>query len=82
MSMSTTTLRAGGMAAPAGKERLGFFSRLLARLIKAREAQAKRYVDGYLAGLPDRQLADLGYTRKEIDELRKRAAGMPPAYFI
>ncbi len=45
-----------------------FFGKLFSSMIAARERQAKRYVNGYLLGLEDDQLSDLGYTRAELEQ--------------
>lgn len=36
------------------------------RMVEARERQVRRFVNGELLKLDDRNLADLGYSRKEL----------------
>jgi hypothetical protein len=43
----------------------------LQRLIKAREAEARRHVQGYLAAQSDARLEDLGFTPGEIETMRQ-----------
>ncbi|MEM6464641.1 MAG: hypothetical protein AAF724_22300 [Pseudomonadota bacterium] len=43
-----------------------FFSNALNRISKARERQARRYVDNYLLSLDDETLKSLGHTREDI----------------
>lgn len=42
------------------------FRRILDSMMKAREIQAKRYVNGFLVTLDDKTLADLGYKREDL----------------
>ncbi|PLX36452.1 MAG: hypothetical protein C0606_14280 [Hyphomicrobiales bacterium] len=57
------------------KTRPSFFRSLLESMISAREAQAKRYVNGYLLSLEDDVLTDLGYDRDVIE--REGSARFP-----
>ena len=48
----------------------GFWARMMGAIMLAREAQAKREINRYLARQPDRMLYDIGLTDSEIAELR------------
>ena len=64
---------AGPLAVPARVARdigNGPFARVFAALIKAREIQAQREVNRYLARQPDRLLRDIGLDETAIAELR------------
>ncbi|MBK5950100.1 hypothetical protein CH339_18980 [Rhodobium orientis] len=41
--------------------------RMLDKVTRGRELQAKKYVNGYLLTLDDETLAELGYDRKKIE---------------
>lgn len=80
--MSTSSLFAGDLAGPvAVSERSdapvqalgsrGFGARILAAIVKAREIQAQREVNRYLARQPDRLLHDIGLDEAAIAELRR-----------
>ena len=59
------------VASPAGSVRKpGLFARFMASVVKAREAQAEREVNRYLARQPDRLLLDIGLDHRAIAELR------------
>lgn len=45
----------------------GFFGRLAASIVEARKRQADRVVAGYLLGLDDKTLAQLGYDRRSLE---------------
>ena len=76
--MSTSSLFAGVLAgrvdvskrdaAPAGR---GLVGRIMAAIVKAREIQAQREVNRYLARQPDRLLYDIGLDDATIAELRR-----------
>ena len=48
----------------------GFWARLVAGIVLAREAQARREVARYLSQRPDRYLRDIGLSDTEIADLR------------
>ncbi len=76
MSMSKMTMAVG--AHGVGSECAGFFKQILARIVAAREAQAQRIVDAYLASLSDARLREIGY---DPAVLRARAgAGYFPVW--
>ena len=50
----------------------GLFARLLAGIVRAREAQARNEANRYLARQPDRLLLDIGLDATEIADLRRR----------
>ena len=49
----------------------GFWARVAASIMKAREAQALRETNRYLARQSDRFLADIGYNETDIATLRR-----------
>jgi len=57
MTLKTTTSTRGGNS---------FMRRAFDRIIEARAAQARRYVNGYLLSLDDATLAAHGYDRDEL----------------
>ena len=63
---TTTSTRAGGS---------NFMRRALDRMIEARSAQARRYVNGYLLSLDDATLATHGYDREQLE--REGASASP-----
>jgi hypothetical protein len=75
MIMSTIALWPAEAATPAveANPRPGFFQ----RLIKAREKDARRRTHAFLAAQPDQRLLDLGYTAKDIQELRQGRFKLP-----
>lgn len=58
MTMKTTTSTRSGN---------GFVRRAFDRMIEARSAQARRYVNGYLLSLDDATLASHGYDREKLE---------------
>ena len=48
----------------------GWLARAFDRLVAAREQQAKAYIVNYLGSLSDSRLTELGYTAKQIHEIR------------
>ena len=58
MTMRTTTSTRAGS---------NFMRRAFDRMIEARSAQARRYVNGYLLSLDDATLAAHGYNREELE---------------
>jgi hypothetical protein len=82
----STPITYNGETAPfalpsARSTRAGFFKRFFQSMVAAREAQALRYVSGYLSRLSDEQLENLGLTRSEIRDVRSRANG-PASYWV
>ena len=76
--MSTSSIFTGNMpevvstqAKPA-KTGPGFWARALLAITKARELQAKRETNRFLARQPDRFLRDIGLDDTEIAELRRQ----------
>jgi len=69
--MSTLTLHNSGVSGTASVEerRPGFWRSLFKALIAARQAEADLRIRGYVAGLSDQGLADLGFSPDEIREL-------------
>jgi hypothetical protein len=67
--MSTVALRLADAATPAvePKAKRGLFQ----RLITARESEAIRRIQTYLATQSDRRLMDLGYSAEDIKTLRQ-----------
>lgn len=63
-TMATRIPGTGVDAAPAG----GLFRRAVARMIAAREIQARRTVNAYLLSLDDSTLATFGYDRRALEE--------------
>ncbi|MGH6817036.1 MAG: hypothetical protein ACREC6_15170 [Hyphomicrobiaceae bacterium] len=70
--MSTLTLNTHDVSgtAPVREGRPGFWKSLFEALIAARRAEADTRIRGYVAGLSDQGLADLGFTPEEIRKLR------------
>ena len=74
--MSTTSVfadtvaRTGSGAVPTPAVGHGIVARILGTIVKAREAQAQREVNRYLARQPDRLLRDMGLDDTEIAILR------------
>ena len=71
--MSSSPLFAGDLDVPALAPRAtgnGLLSRLFNAIAKAREIQAQREVNRYLARQPDRLLRDIGLDETAISELR------------
>jgi len=62
--MATTTMTAGLNAGTRSSG--GFVRKTLNRMVAAREAQARRYVNGYLLSLDDATLAAHGYDRNTL----------------
>jgi uncharacterized protein YjiS (DUF1127 family) len=54
------------------RPRSGIFGRFFAALSKARQLQADREVEVYLARQPDRMLRDIGMSEAEIQDMRQR----------
>ena len=63
--MAIRTLGDPGFAAAPSR---GLFRRALARMMAAREIQARRAVNAYLLGLDDSTLATFGYDRRALEE--------------
>lgn len=62
MSNITTTFGANSAIADSGaRKSKGFWARLYARMIAARQAQAKRDLDRYLSTLSEADRKDLGW---------------------
>ncbi|HUS98417.1 MAG TPA: hypothetical protein VMX97_16955 [Hyphomicrobiaceae bacterium] len=55
----------------------GFFARMLAGLIVAREAEAKRRMAAYLPSVSDRRLLELGLSAHDI-QLMRESGRVPP----
>ena len=72
--MSTTSMYAGDIAGQGidSDKGAGMVGRILGAIRKAREAQAQREVNRYLARQPDRLLRDIGLDSGDIAELRAR----------
>jgi uncharacterized protein YjiS (DUF1127 family) len=70
-SMSKSTFNSATRAS-AETPRAGIFGRFFAALSKARQLQADREVEIYLARQPDRVLHDIGMSDADIQELRQR----------
>ena len=69
--MSTATFAAAeAVHATRGDTHTTLFHRTLARVIAAREAQAKRLVAGHLASLSVADLRKLGFSDGEIAQVR------------
>ncbi len=64
MARATTS---GTGIAGSGHGHKGLVRRVFDSMVTAREHEARRYVNGYLATLDDATLADLGYERKAVD---------------
>lgn len=79
----STPIAYGSPAVPfeAARTQPGLFRRVVRALMAAREAQALRYVSGYLNQLSDEQLKRLGMTDAEIRDVRSRR-GDPVSYWI
>lgn len=71
LGFTADTTDAVSHAKPAGP---GFWSRALAAIVTAREAQAKREANRFLARQSDRFLRDIGLSESEIQELRRTDA--------
>lgn len=65
-----STLALGPVDAVASADPPGTLSRLVKRLLEAREDKAKRSVLGHLAAMDDARLAGLGFTAEDIQALR------------
>lgn len=85
--MSTTSQTMGVMPAAAsrataarGEHKSGFFATLLDRFVKAREAEASRRVAQFLANQSDDRLTDLGFSSRDIAEIRSTGR-IPAGYF-
>lgn len=63
--MATTTMTAGFSTGTRSSG--GFVRKTLGRMVAAREAQARRYVNGYLLSLDDATLAAHGYDRATLE---------------
>lgn len=64
----TTARYDGAELAPSARTRShGALRRAFSRMISAREAQARRAVNGYLLSLDDATLATYGYSRTELE---------------
>ena len=62
MSNYSTAIHAGSAAGAGSRSNEnGFWKRFYARLIAAREAQARREIERYFKTLGDQQMKDLGY---------------------
>jgi hypothetical protein len=72
--MSTLALRAEDAAVIAADS---WPKALFARLIEAREEEARRRVRSYLASLDDGRLASLGFTEDDICALRNGELRLP-----
>ena len=73
--MSTTSMFAGHAPQPIfskAPSHGGFFGRVFNAIVHAREMQAQREVDRYLARQPDRMLKDIGLADGDIAELRTK----------
>lgn len=78
--MSVSSYFAGGFAVTSEKTAsggaknggAGFLARVLAAIATAREAQANREANRYLARQPDRLLRDIGLDEREIADLRRQ----------
>ena len=76
--MRTSSLFAGDLAGliPVAKRSeaqtgRGFGARIMAAIVTAREVQAQREINRYLARQPDRLLVDIGLDEAAIAELRR-----------
>ena len=65
--MAVTTLDSFEGRATDKARKPGLFKRMFQALVVSREREARRYVNTYLLSLDDKMLADLGYTRAEIE---------------
>ena len=72
MSTLTVTNHAHTSSIPATA---GIWGRVMSAIVKARELQAQREINRYLARQPDRLLADIGLDATAIAELRARVGG-------
>jgi uncharacterized protein YjeT (DUF2065 family) len=79
----STPIAYGSHAVPieAARTQPGLFRRIFRTLMEAREAQALRYVSGYLNQLSDEQLRTFGMKDAEIRAVRSRR-GEPASYWI
>ena len=64
MATMTTLGDIGSRAAPAR----GVLRRPVARALASRQAQVRRTLNAYIAGLDDAMLATFGYDRRSLDE--------------
>lgn len=83
--MSTTSqtfavLPATATRTATSERKVGFFGTMFARFIKAREAEANRRVSQFLANQSDERLGDLGFSARDIAEIR--ASGRIPASYF
>ncbi len=74
MSTIITAARAveAGQATTKSEAKSGFFGRLIRAMGEARQRQADREVEMYLARQPSRMLEDIGLSQTEIDALRSK----------
>jgi hypothetical protein len=72
MSKSTFVSAARATVAVVTPPRYGVIGRFFAALSRARQLQADREVETYLARQSDRMLGDIGMTDAEIKDLRQR----------
>lgn len=49
-------------------EETGWLSRIMSRIVRARQAQAQRAVNAYLLSLDDTTLEQLGYDRARLEK--------------
>jgi len=66
--------------AATSERKVGIFATMFARFIKAREAEANRRVSQFLANQSDDRLGDLGFSARDIAEIR--ASGRIPASYF
>lgn len=66
--VTADTTLAGGHAKPVGG---GFWAKAFKAIVAAREAQARREANRFLARQSDRFLHDIGLTESDILELRR-----------
>lgn len=64
--MATTAYAPTHAAAATSEPRPGIFSRMLGRMMMAREMEAKRRIAGYHSLMADEDLARIGLTRDEV----------------
>lgn len=71
MSKTTLTMGRDLPAAPVHASALGaMFSKAIERLSAAHQARAERMVRPYLSRMPEDDLKALGFTAREIDDLK------------
>lgn len=82
MSNMATTLGAAEMSTTAVRteRKSGLFSRMLASMVAAREAQARRHVQNVLVQMSDLQLTDIGFTAEQIKAVRAEGR-IPTSYW-